>query len=78
MPHGAHLIPYSFDGTAALQKMPGGDRTPVLMITGLDDEESVDRAFEVGAIDYVTKPVRAIELQAAFERWQAARQKRIG
>ncbi|MBF0311269.1 MAG: EAL domain-containing protein [Magnetococcales bacterium] len=30
---------------------------PVLIITGLDDEHSVDRAFEAGASDYVTKPI---------------------
>lgn len=30
---------------------------PILMITGLDDSASVDRAFEVGATDYVTKPI---------------------
>lgn len=40
-----------------LQKLPGGDRTPVLMITGLEDKESVDLAFQVGATDYVTKPI---------------------
>jgi len=33
------------------------ERTPVLMITVLDDEASINRAFEVGAIDYVTKPI---------------------
>ncbi|MGB3691503.1 MAG: PleD family two-component system response regulator [Spirulinaceae cyanobacterium] len=33
------------------------ERTPVLMITGLEDEESVDRAFEAGATDFVTKPI---------------------
>jgi diguanylate cyclase (GGDEF)-like protein len=33
------------------------DQTPVLIITGLNDEESVNRAFEVGATDYVTKPI---------------------
>lgn len=33
------------------------DRTPILMITGLDDPESVDRAFEAGASDFVTKPI---------------------
>jgi diguanylate cyclase (GGDEF)-like protein len=27
------------------------------MITSLDDEESVDRAFEAGATDYLTKPI---------------------
>ncbi|MGK7898312.1 MAG: response regulator, partial [Xenococcus sp. (in: cyanobacteria)] len=30
---------------------------PILMITGLDDRNSVDRAFEVGAVDYITKPI---------------------
>ena len=33
------------------------DRTPILIITGLDDPDSVNRAFEVGASDYVTKPI---------------------
>lgn len=31
--------------------------TPVLMITGLEDQQSVDQAFEVGAADYFTKPI---------------------
>lgn len=30
---------------------------PILMITGLNDSESVDQAFEAGATDYVTKPI---------------------
>ncbi|MEB3338643.1 MAG: response regulator [Leptolyngbyaceae bacterium] len=33
------------------------EHTPVLMITSLDDQQSVDRAFEVGATDYITKPI---------------------
>ncbi|MBD2086872.1 PleD family two-component system response regulator [Trichocoleus sp. ST-U3] len=46
-----------FTCCSRLQDIPSCDRTPVLMITGLDDKESVDRAFEVGAIDFVTKPI---------------------
>ncbi len=35
-----------------------GDRiTPILMITSLEDNESVDRAFASGATDYITKPI---------------------
>lgn len=35
-----------------------GDRlTPILMITSLDDNDSVDRAFASGATDYITKPI---------------------
>ncbi len=46
-----------FNCCTRLQALPGGDRTPVLMITGLEDKLSVDRAFEAGASDYVTKPI---------------------
>jgi len=42
--------------------------TPVLMITGLDDQESVDRAFAVGAIDYVTKPIHWPVLRQRIKR----------
>jgi PleD family two-component response regulator len=35
-----------------------GERiTPILMITSLEDNESVDRAFASGATDYITKPI---------------------
>ena len=30
---------------------------PVLMITGLDDDQSVEHAFRVGADDYISKPI---------------------
>ena len=46
------------DGFAActrIRALPGGDRTPVLMYTALEDPQSIDRAFEAGATDYVTK-----------------------
>lgn len=46
-----------FTCCAQLKALPGGDRTPVLMITGLEDQASVDLAFEVGATDYITKPI---------------------
>ena len=45
-----------------LRKMPGGERIPVLMITGLDDVESIARAYEAGATDFVTKPVNWVIL----------------
>jgi diguanylate cyclase (GGDEF)-like protein len=45
-----------FEACAQLRKLPGGDETPVMMITGLNDESSVDKAFESGASEYITKP----------------------
>jgi len=46
-----------FAACAGLRRLPGGDRIPVIMMTGLDDTESIERAFEVGATDFVTKPI---------------------
>lgn len=40
-----------------VRTMPGGDRVPILIVTVLDDRDSVDRAFEAGATDYITKPI---------------------
>jgi diguanylate cyclase (GGDEF)-like protein/PAS domain S-box-containing protein len=34
-----------------------GTNTPVIMVTSLDDEYSVDKAFTSGAVEYITKPV---------------------
>lgn len=46
-----------FTCCAELQKLPLGTSTPILMIAGLDDQASVDKAFAAGAMDYVTKPI---------------------
>lgn len=40
-----------------LQMRYGQHCPPVLMITTLDDQDSVDQAFAAGAVDYVTKPI---------------------
>lgn len=48
------------DGFAACRQLkarPDARHVPVLMITGLNDDESVDRAFEAGATDFITKPI---------------------
>lgn len=42
--------------------------TPILMITGLEDPESVDRAFDAGATDYVTKPIHWAVLRQRVRR----------
>ena len=37
---------------------------PIIMMTALTDLESLESAFAAGAVDYVTKPLRGIELAA--------------
>lgn len=63
-----------FTCCSLLQKLPGGNRTPVLIITGLDDPKSVDRAFDAGAIDYVTKPIHWAVLRHRVRRLLQASQ----
>ncbi|MGD1936675.1 MAG: response regulator [Cyanophyceae cyanobacterium] len=40
-----------------LRSLPEGKTVPILIITVLDDQESVDRAFAAGTTDYITKPI---------------------
>jgi diguanylate cyclase (GGDEF)-like protein len=46
-----------FQACQALRALPQGRHVPVLMMTGLDDIASIDHAFEVGATDFITKPL---------------------
>ncbi|NDJ84865.1 MAG: response regulator [Chloroflexi bacterium] len=46
-----------FTACERLKRSREGERTPVLIITGLNDAEAVDRAFAAGATDYLTKPI---------------------
>lgn len=47
------------DGFALCQeirRLPEGEFTPILMVTGLDDLDSIQRAYDVGATDFIAKP----------------------
>ena len=44
-----------FETCRALRAMPGHERVPVLMLTGLDDNASISRAFDAGADDFFVK-----------------------
>ncbi|MDN3919800.1 putative bifunctional diguanylate cyclase/phosphodiesterase [Roseateles violae] len=44
-----------FETCTRLRAMPGFESTPVLMLTGLDDEASITRAYQVGATDFFVK-----------------------
>jgi CheY-like chemotaxis protein len=57
-----------FECCLKLQQLPGGSQTPVLIITGLEDNSYVDRAFEVGAADYITKPLHWAVLRQRVRR----------
>jgi len=46
-----------FSACRELKKLPLHSDVPVIIITALEDERSVERAFEAGAVDYITKPI---------------------
>jgi PAS domain S-box-containing protein len=55
------------DGYAVLRALRDDPRTtdvPVLVLTGLDGDDDVGRAFEMGADDFIRKPFRPAELVA--------------
>ncbi|MCF6282389.1 MAG: EAL domain-containing protein [Candidatus Polarisedimenticolaceae bacterium] len=46
-----------FETCKRLRAMSKFRALPILMLTGLDDIESIESAFDIGATDFVTKPV---------------------
>lgn len=63
------------DGITACGKIREFDQdTPIIMITSLDDEESVDKAFKAGAVEYITKPVHWTVLRHRVKVVLTARQ----
>ena len=51
-----------FAACTALRKLSGGEHTPVLIMTGLDDYDSITRAYDAGATDFLTKPLNGLLL----------------
>lgn len=47
-----------------IRAMEGHLNTPIVMITALKDQVSIDRAYRAGATDFVTKPFNGLELGA--------------
>ena len=58
------------DGFATLQELralPAGGTLPVVIITALDDQHAIRRAYELGATDFVTKPIHWSILRARVQ-----------
>lgn len=51
-----------------ISKILGKNQIPILILTALNDSESIERAFEVGAIDYMTKPLQPLVLRFRIRR----------
>lgn len=55
------------DGYGVLEELKKGDQTqmiPIIMVTAIDDRDAKIKALEMGADDFVNKPVESMELIA--------------
>lgn len=61
------IVMPEMDGVEACARIRNDQRyadMPILMVTSLDDMNSLSNAFVAGATDYITKPINRIELVA--------------
>ena len=61
------IVMPGLDGISVLERLkatPGGGHVPVIMISAVDETESVVRCIEIGAADYLPKPFNAAVLRA--------------
>ncbi|MCX5971088.1 MAG: response regulator, partial [Coprothermobacterota bacterium] len=56
------------DGLAALRALKEDVRAPVIMITALDDMESTIRSLQLGAYEFLTKPLDITKLEITLRR----------
>ncbi len=46
-----------FAACEAMRKLPGGDLTAIIMVTGMEEVSDVQKAFDLGAMEFITKPL---------------------
>ncbi len=56
-----------FETCRTLRESTTGRFTPVMMMTGLDDVESIEQAYEAGATDFINKPLNWLVLGHRLE-----------
>jgi DNA-binding response OmpR family regulator len=64
------LMMPGIDGIEVLKQMKANQKysqIPVIMVSALDDSESVAKCMQLGATDYITKPFNSVLLRARIE-----------
>jgi PleD family two-component response regulator len=46
-----------YDACRAIRSKPGGAHLPIMMVTGRDDVGSINQSYQVGATDFLAKPI---------------------
>ena len=63
-----------FEACARLRTLRSGRHVPVMMMTARDDPESVSRAYEAGATEYLSKPFNFTILRQRLQHMHRAHQ----
>ena len=62
-----------YEACRCIRNLPAGANTPIIMVTGLDDMDSINSAYEAGATEFITKPINwAIEVHRVRYMLRAA------
>jgi len=56
-----------FQSCEVIRGLPECATIPILLVTGLNDDASVDKAFSVGATDYISKPINYAVLRRRID-----------
>lgn len=62
------------EACARIQALPGGNQTPVVIMTAFDEFDAVEQAFKSGSSDYLTKPINWAVLRNRVRRLLKARE----
>jgi adenylate cyclase len=71
------IVMPELDGISVLEQLkatPGAEHVPVIMISGVDETDSVVRCIEIGADDYLQKPFNHVILRARISAGLAKKQ----
>lgn len=66
------VVMEGMDGFAtctAIRQLPGGKHLPIIMMTGLEDEQTIIDSFDAGATDFVAKPLNLLILGYRVRYW---------
>lgn len=61
-----------FDVAKKLKADPGTASTPIFMLTSLKQEANMERGYEMGIADYITKPTNITQLKLRIEKFLSA------
>jgi len=64
-----------FEVCKRLKQDPKTSDIPIIFITSKTDDDSIEKAYEIGGVDYITKPFRAREVLSRIENHLSLKEK---